>query len=380
MSKKKRIKWDIKKVRKLFKDGGCELLEEEYINNGTKMKYICICERPAEICLTHFIGGKRCKKCAIERRAAIFRLSYKEVKEIFRKGGCTLISKEYKNSRELLDYQCSCTRFAKISLSNFKKGQRCKKCAIERNIERNAEKRRKTIKEVKEIFKKGGCELLEYIYIDSHIKMKFLCDCEREAEITLHSFQMGHRCMKCAIEERAEQLRYSYKEVKEIFRKGGCTLISKEYKGSGYKLEYLCDCGRPAEIRFTDFQSGQRCIECAIERRSGENHYNYNPNLTDEERIIGRNYKEYVEWRTKVYKRDDYTCHINGEKGVYLIAHHLESYDVNIDLRLVVLNGITMSKELHTLFHNIYGYGNNTTAQFKEFQKNYQQNLLNIEV
>ncbi len=376
MSKKKRIKWDIKKAKKLFKNNGCELLEEVYVNSGTKMKYRCNCKKLAKISLTHFIEGKRCKKCSIERRAAMFRLSYKEVKEIFRKGGCTLISKKYKNSKELLYYRCSCKRFAKISLSNFKKGQRCYKCGIERN----AEKRRKTIKEVKKIFKDGGCELLEKKYINSHTKMKFLCDCEREAEITLDSFQMGHRCIKCAIEERAEQLRYSYKEVKEIFRKGGCTLISKEYKGSGYKLEYECVCGRPAEIRFTDFQQGQRCKKCAIERRSGENHYNYNPNLTDEERIIGRNYKEYVEWRTKVYVRDDYTCHINGKKGVYLIAHHLESYDVNIDLRLVVSNGITMSRKIHTLFHNTYGYGNNTTAQFQEFQKNYQQNLLNIEV
>ena len=61
MSKKKLIKWNIKKVRKLFKDNGCELLEEVYINNKTKMRYICSCDsgEEAETTLNSFAGGNK---------------------------------------------------------------------------------------------------------------------------------------------------------------------------------------------------------------------------------------------------------------------------------------------------------------------------------
>ncbi len=314
MSKKKSIKWNIKKAKKLFKDNGCKLLEEVYINCKTKMRYICSCEYKTE---------------------------------------------------------------AKISLSSFRQGSRCMKCGIKRRAAKN----RYTLKEVKKIFREEGCELLEIIYKNGNTKMKYICSCKfkTESETTLAHFMGGGRCKKCASKRGAEKRRYSYKEVKEIFRKGGCVLISKEYKSSKDKLQYLCNCKRPAEIKLNHFQEGSRCMKCAIERKSGKNHYRYNPSLTDEDRENRRTKPEDIKWRKSVFERDNYICQISGEKG-YLIAHHLESYDINIELRTVVSNGIILGKELHTLFHKIYGYGKNTTAQFREFQKNYQQNLLNIEV
>ena len=313
--RKKPTKWNIKKAKKLFKDNDCELLEDVYVSTSTKMRYICTCKRPAEIRLFDFIKGGRCKKCAIEKNAEKFKFSYKKVKKIFKDGGCRLISKEYKNCMEKLEYECSCGRTAEIKLSEFKGGKRCKGC-------------------------------------------------------------MG--------EKIAEKLRYTIEDVKEIFREGGCILISKTYKRNNEKLEYICNCRRVATIRLSDFQQGRRCKKCGIEKNTGENHHNYNPNLTDEDREDRRLKPEYGEWRKKVYKRDNYICQITGEKGCNLVAHHLEGYDNNIELRTVVSNGVTMDEDCHKLFHKLYGYGNNTSAQFYAFQLHQKmadyQNLLNIEV
>jgi 5-methylcytosine-specific restriction endonuclease McrA len=103
----------------------------------------------------------------------------------------------------------------------------------------------------------------------------------------------------------------------------------------------------------------------------GENNPNYNPNLSEEER--NQMYKDkrddrYWYWRRKVYERDHFTCQITGiKKSGDLVAHHLNSYNLDKENRFNVDNGITILKEIHKLFHHYYGYGNNTKEQFKEF-------------
>lgn len=99
---------------------------------------------------------------------------------------------------------------------------------------------------------------------------------------------------------------------------------------------------------------------------SGENHPNWNPNKTDEERKNDRSYPEYVKWRRAIFERDDYTCKICGCRGNILNAHHLESYANNPNLRITLSNGITLCEKHHKDFHHQYGY-NNTKEQFIEF-------------
>ena len=141
-------------------------------------------------------------------------------------------------------------------------------------------------------------------------------------------------------------------------------------------MKFRCSCKRIANITLTDLQSGRRCKKCGMEKISGKNHYRYNPNLTDEDREDRRLNPENIKWRKKVFKRDDFICYISGKRGGDLVAHHLESYDNNKELRLVVSNGICIGKGYHILFHKLYGYGNNTRAQFEEFLGKYQKTLI----
>ena len=103
----------------------------------------------------------------------------------------------------------------------------------------------------------------------------------------------------------------------------------------------------------------------------GENAPNWNPNITDKDRLIGRKYPEYYVWRKNVYERDNYICQICGQVGKTLNAHHLESYASNPELRTVLENGETMCKECHNNFHHIYGRCNNTKEQYIEFKEQY---------
>ena len=227
-----------------------------------------------------------------------------------------------------------------------------------------------TFKEVKKYFEDHGCELFETEYINCITKMRYRCICgNTKCKIRFNDFKKGIRCMECGTKKAARKQSFTFKEVKKYFKDHDCELFETEYVNNRTPMRYRCKCGNTkCKICFYIFKSGSRCMECAIKKRSGKNNGNYNPNLTDEERDKGRYSLEDKKWRKDVYEKNKYTCQICGDnKGGNLIAHHLESYDVNVELRLVVSNGITLCEKHHIEFHKKYGYGNNTRIQFEDF-------------
>ncbi len=58
-----------------------------------------------------------------------------------------------------------------------------------------------------------------------------------------------------------KKLTYDY--VYNVFCEKGYTLLSKFYKNTHTKLEYICDKGHRHSIRFYDLQQGHGCAECA---------------------------------------------------------------------------------------------------------------------
>lgn len=57
-----------------FKEHKCELLENDYINANTKMKYICECKNKSEIRFNSFQQGKRCNLCKNTPKKKLFNL------------------------------------------------------------------------------------------------------------------------------------------------------------------------------------------------------------------------------------------------------------------------------------------------------------------
>lgn len=78
---------------------------------------------------------------------------------------------------------------------------------------------------------------------------------------------------------------------------------------------------------------------------------------------------KHKKWAKKVKIKDNFTCQVCNKKNVYLNSHHIYSFDIFVDLRFVVSNGITLCEFHHKMFHEIYGSGRNTEFQFSEFLK-----------
>ena len=175
---------------------------------------------------------------------------------------------------------------------------------------------------------------------------------------------------------------YSIEEVSDMVKEINPNILilgecRNKYNNRLFKCECIID-GNTWEASFSDlitFKHG--CLKCSYRNKIGEGNPNYNCDKTEEERETKREYTEYYHWRQKVYERDNYTCICCGyNKGKKLNAHHLNGYDNFKDQRTDINNGVTLCKDCHNRFHDIYGYGNNTKEQFEEFYKeNFNKNL-----
>jgi len=222
----------------------------------------------------------------------------------------------------------------------------------------------------------GQWTVLERAENNKHGKAQWLCKCSccKKVVVAGNSLRMGQStsCVYCSQKHQKGENHpmFGRHHTKEVLRK-----MSEIKKGKVHSEETKAKMskthsGKPihSEEEKVKRSVRMRGINNPMFGKCGENHPNWNPNLTDEERLIERNYSAYYDWRTAVYVRDGYTCQCCGDnKGSNLNAHHLESYTDNKELRIELDNGITLCKECHLDFHHLYGYGGNTKAQYKEY-------------
>lgn len=202
---------------------------------------------------------------------------------------------------------------------------------------------------------------------------KCLCDCGNTRIVRGDNLRSGHtKSCGCLHKEMLSQRN----KIDLIGQRFGRLVVLEEAgrdKWGSTMWRCRCGCGAIKVVRGSSLRGGLTrscgCLIVELSRlRCGEDNPNYNPNLTDEERIYNRDYSEYTEWRTAVFERDDFTCQYCGDnRGGNLVAHHFESYTDNPELRTLLENGITLCEECHKNFHHQYGYGNNTRKQFEEF-------------
>ncbi len=267
----------------------------------------------------------------------------------------------------------------------------------------------------KEFFKDNGCVLLEEIYINARIPMKYICKCGNQSKIRLDDFRKGKRCLECKNKLMSEKFKkdtnkiiktfrnFNYEVIEEVekknhrrfkvkcpkghetimynqvFERGGrCRVcnneekskklrkpledVKNEFKEGGCELlssyvnmdtpvSYKCSCGNISKITLGAFRNGIRC-GCQVPR--GKAHPLYNHDMTDDERFNRRKEPQVKEWRLKVFERDRFTCQKCYEKGGKLEAHHIENWSTSKELRYEVKNGITLCKWCHRLGENSF--------------------------
>ena len=169
---------------------------------------------------------------------------------------------------------------------------------------------------------------------------------------------------------------YDKNNRKESVKRGSKIKVNVQdlSHGSQVKVTVQCDyCGKIYDIVYKDYcvsnHNGKTfCNYCANKALlSGENHYKWKSEKTNDERILGRDYPEYKEFIKRVLIRDNYTCQCCGATNYKLNVHHLDSYDWCVEGRTNDSNAIALCENCHENFHYQYGKGENTRRQFEEW-------------
>ena len=144
------------------------------------------------------------------------------------------------------------------------------------------------------------------------------------------------------------------------------------------KIWITCSCGehddylqKIANAVIYEFRCPMCSLQETSERKRGENNHFWKGGINGENDTL-RHRREYKEWRTSVYERDNYTCQCCGIRGSKLNAHHINSFADYPELRYDIMNGITLCTKCHDAtevgsFHNVYGTHSTTAMQLREY-------------
>jgi len=214
------------------------------------------------------------------------KLTIEFVRSEFKKKGYNLLTVEYKDSKQKLDYICPKGHKHSICWNSWGNGERCYYCHGRIKL---------TIPFIRSEFKKEKYTLLTRVYRNNRQKLDYICPNGHKHSISWIAWKNNNRCPYCA-----GNAKLTIEFIKSKFEKDGYILLSKKYVNANQKLDYICPEGHQCSVSWGNWQSGQKCSYCAgvakptikfIKKEFAKEKYNL---LT----------KEYINCRQKL----DYIC------------------------------------------------------------------------
>ena len=207
--------------------------------------------------------------------------------------------------------------------------------------------------------------------------------------------------------------RLDFEEVLRRFNDIDLIILIKEdeYRGNHQLIPYTCKHHPNKKFYTTMFAMHKkaRCPDCHTEQYYGDRTPNWKGGVTE----LNHYLRDLLsEWKYKSLEKHGFKCAITRMHNEDIQIHHLTSFNTIVSTTLNRLSlpikkqisdytkeelesikenfllqheeqlGVPLRRELHTLFHNAYGYGSNTPEQFDEFKIRYRigefSDLLNV--
>lgn len=259
--------YTIKQIAKEFEQRGYKLLEKEYKNVNTKMKYICLKHEDKgilQIDYEHFKRGQGCPCCSTRHRP-----TFEEVKQMFEDRGYELLETQYINNSTRMRYICPKHKdkgILTITYADLRLGRGCAYCA--KRAKRTPEEYEK---ELKEIFP-NIIPLENYVNLKTKIKHKCLICGEEWYAVPTNLLHLKEGCPRCGKNHRRTQ-----EELEEDIKKINPNIkVLGEFSKVANKIEFEClVCGHKWFAKPNNILNGKGCPFCKKSSKGEKVIYNY---------------------------------------------------------------------------------------------------------
>lgn len=257
--------------------------------------------------------------------------------------------------------------------------------------------RKLSFKEAEERLYKKHKDKISLLNYDIPDKAIFKCNICNHGWVTKsYSVFSGNGCPNCANLIRRNNYQLPLEKIKDYIESNNCKLLSDKYINQKSKLLILFECGHPYKISFECFKRGHRC-PCKTKSRKGH----LSPNWKGGTGKLRHSFDGIIiQWKKDSAKSCNYKCVITGDR--FNDIHHLYSMKSIIKETLDSLGltykssigdyseveiikiidelaithkkyplGVCLRKDVHKLFHKIYGNKNFTPKDFYQFKEDY---------
>lgn len=297
------------------------------------------------------------------------------------------------------EYTIAYNKYLKRTNSSTK--DKCSSCRNRKNSNKEIVSKRI----IKEFLERDLIIQEDFSYSNQKQKIPCLCLKHKEEGIQFISYgDFNHKkqgCKYCGRAKTEEARRLTIQQLIDRTKEKGFILLSEysEYQNTSSILRFKC-------IRHGEFQASwsafigreHHCNDCAMEMVSGENHHSWNGGITDLRKACR---EHLIPWVKESFIHYNGRCYITGKTN-NLDLHHFYNFknileetlmELNLDIyskiyeytqdelnlihKTVLENhfkygyGIPLRKDIHILFHKIYGYKNNSMSQLEEFKNDY---------
>jgi hypothetical protein len=256
------------------------------------------------------------------------------------------------------------------------------------------------IEDVRNYIKSYECQLISKDYISSKDKLTVKFSCGHISKMSFECFKRGQRCSCDKIKRFKNSVEIKTREtLLKVLSMIGYKIISFEDGVCSWDgdFTYECACGNIETRGVREFLRSKVCLKCSnlktSQRQRGDKGNNWQGGKTEFSIFIQ---KQLSDWKKKSMKSSNYKCvvtldrfqdihHLYPLNNIILKAHKdlkilghksvgeyskkelsslvkriMELHDENL--------GVCLRKDVHQLFHKLYGNKNTTPEDFYEFK------------